>query len=150
MRSAGGRRSRIVALGSIAISVAKASEVAAGAIAPEPIASAGVDAPREDVRTTRLRRDAARPARAAGGTGGDRRVPREALPGAEDALARGDRGVAGGRDGRLVRTGAARCGDRPPRGGIDKGAGIVALLSDTELAAAVYVGDDVNDDAFAA
>jgi trehalose 6-phosphate phosphatase len=32
---------------------------------------------------------------------------------------------------------------------IDKGAGIVSLLKDTDLAAAVYVGDDVTDlDAF--
>jgi trehalose 6-phosphate phosphatase len=32
---------------------------------------------------------------------------------------------------------------------IDKGAGIVSLLRDTELAAAVYVGDDTTDlDAF--
>jgi trehalose 6-phosphate phosphatase len=32
---------------------------------------------------------------------------------------------------------------------IDKGAGIVALLRDTDLAAAVYVGDDMTDlDAF--
>jgi trehalose 6-phosphate phosphatase len=37
---------------------------------------------------------------------------------------------------------------RPPVR-IDKGAGIVSLLSDASLAAAVYVGDDVTDlDAF--
>jgi trehalose 6-phosphate phosphatase len=37
---------------------------------------------------------------------------------------------------------------RPPVR-IDKGAGIVSLLRDTDLAAAVYVGDDVTDlDAF--
>ena len=37
---------------------------------------------------------------------------------------------------------------RPPLR-IDKGAGIVSLLRDTDLAAAVYVGDDVTDlDAF--
>ena len=37
---------------------------------------------------------------------------------------------------------------RPPVR-IDKGAGIVALLRDTDLAAAIYVGDDMTDiDAF--
>ena len=144
---------RIVSLGSIAYLGSHGSEVLRpGAIAAgaRPRA-AGLDAARAGRSPTR--RSARRCAGCACGSRTRRRSPRctGAACRTRTTPQAGDRARSRRRAeeaGFTTHWGRKVLEIRPPVR-IDKGAGIVALLRDTDLAAAIYVGDDVTDlDAF--
>ena len=142
---------RIVALGSIAYLGSHGSEVLRpGAIAPEldrelqawtrRVQAFAHDAYGEKLRRLRVRLEDKEAIAAFHWRG---------VPDEEDALAAvEDIAEAAEKAGFVPHWGRKVLEIRPPVR-IDKGAGIVGLLRDTDLAAAVYVGDDVTDlDAF--
>jgi trehalose 6-phosphate phosphatase len=142
---------RIVALGSIAYLGSHGSEVLRpGAVAPEldhelqgwarRVQAFAHDAYGEKLRRLRVRLEDKEAIAALHWRG----VPDEdeALAAVEDVAERAEQA------GFVAHWGRKVLEIRPPVR-IDKGAGIVSLLRDTDLAAAVYVGDDVTDlDAF--
>ncbi len=143
---------RIVSLGSIAYLGSHGSEVLMpGAIAP--VLDSELQAWTRRVQAfahDAVRREAAAAAGAAGGQGGDRRpaLARRARRGRRAAPRSRTSPKRPSRPGFVTHWGRKVLEIRPPVR-IDKGAGIVSLLGDTDLAAAVYVGDDVTDlDAF--
>jgi trehalose 6-phosphate phosphatase len=142
---------RIVALGSIAYLGSHGSEVLRpGAVAPEldqelqswarRVQAFAHDAYGEELQRLRVRLEDKEAIAALHWRG----VPDEdeALAAVEDVAEQAEK------DGFVAHWGRKVLEIRPPVR-IDKGAGIVSLLRDTDLAAAVYVGDDVTDlDAF--
>src|SRR5919199_668270 len=142
---------RIVALGSIAYLGSHGSEILRpGALAPQldrelqawtrRVQAFAHDAYGEKLRRLRVRLEDKEAIAAFHWRG---------VPDEDDALAAVEAGAERAEQGGFVAHWGRKVLEIRPPLRIDKGAGIVSLLRDTDLAAAVYVGDDVTDlDAF--